>query len=271
MNPYARSTSRSAPTTGSHRSLAFPWLAMGSVLGLLLWSSPGRAKEPQFVRGDANADGSVDLSDAIWTLHYLFIGGPPLVCLDAADAGDSGSLDISDPIWILAWIFLGGPAPPSPSPSALKYLLEDCGTDPTPDALGCAAFPPCPAGGGDNVIEITLIGDGALLGDGLLLADGAGGGQDDSDWCEFRVDPTSLTRACRGVGIAVQICVTPCNRGQGGPLQEFNETTGRYECRERVRFRVAGTDCEFTGISQHSWCGCMLPGWGAGERWRVVD
>ena len=70
-----------------------------------------------FIRGDANASGAVDLSDAVATLVYLFqgLGGWP-ECLSAADANRSGSVDLSDGIYLLNFLFLGGPAPEAPFP-----------------------------------------------------------------------------------------------------------------------------------------------------------
>jgi hypothetical protein len=49
-----------------------------------------------FVRGDGNADGTIDLSDAVFVLGYLFQGRQEPLCLDAADANDDGDLDLSD-------------------------------------------------------------------------------------------------------------------------------------------------------------------------------
>lgn len=69
--------------------------------------------------GDVNADGLVDMTDAIQILDNLYSGGPapkPLSCapfntLDNGDVNGDGAIDISDPIYILSWEFLGGPAP----------------------------------------------------------------------------------------------------------------------------------------------------------------
>jgi hypothetical protein len=90
-----------------------------------------------FLRGDANGDGRLDLSDAIFTLAFLFLGGPAPLCPAAADANDGGALDIADPIFTLGWLFTGGPPPPPPGPAA-------CGLDPTPDALGTCLTAACP-------------------------------------------------------------------------------------------------------------------------------
>ena len=86
----------------------------------------------QFIRGDANRDGIVDLSDVIYTLTYLFNADQlvkPVACFDALDVDDSGILDISDAIYLLAHLFLGEQAPPAP-------FLEG-GIDNTADDLSC--------------------------------------------------------------------------------------------------------------------------------------
>ena len=85
--------------------------------------------DASFLRGDANMDGRVDISDPIRILDMLFQGGGVPVCLDAADANDDGSLDISDPIAMLLAQFQGGL--PLPSPSDLA------GFDSSADRLFC--------------------------------------------------------------------------------------------------------------------------------------
>jgi hypothetical protein len=84
--------------------------------------------EKLFIRADSNSDAAVDLSDAVATLSWLFLGGP-LDCREAADSNDDGRLDIADPIYSLVFLFMGGLGLPMPYPEP--------GVDPTPDALGC--------------------------------------------------------------------------------------------------------------------------------------
>lgn len=86
-------------------------------------------------RGDVNGDAITNLADGIAGLTYLFNGGVA-ECLDAVDANDDGELDISDPLWLVGYLFAGGAAPPEPFPG--------CGSDPTPDGLGCASYGGCP-------------------------------------------------------------------------------------------------------------------------------
>ena len=96
---------------------------------------PVGAGDSAFLRGDSNTDGRVDLSDAVFTLAYLFQGGEGPLCADSLDSNDSGEVDISDPSHTLRHLFLGGAAPPAP--------WQECGTDPSADGLGCDSFPPC--------------------------------------------------------------------------------------------------------------------------------
>jgi len=105
----------------------------------------------RFVRGDANADASFDISDPIMLLMYLFGGGPAPTCLDAADVNDSGVTDISDAMYFLAWMFLGGPQPPAPFGS----IPDGCGVDPTHDLQSCERYDPCY---GPSVVEPPVLG-----------------------------------------------------------------------------------------------------------------
>jgi hypothetical protein len=84
-----------------------------------------------FRRGDTNFDRKRDITDPIVTLTYLFTGGVPLACADAADANDDGVLDVSDAIFTLSRLFESTESFPEP---------DDWGRDPTPDSLGCAVY-----------------------------------------------------------------------------------------------------------------------------------
>lgn len=104
-----------------------------------LLSYTGQPAEPdEFVRGDADASGKTDLSDAVHALGFLFLGGEKPACADAADSNDDGKIDIGDPIMLLGYLFLGSAPPPTPGPS-------QCGEDPTTDELTDCAAGPCAA------------------------------------------------------------------------------------------------------------------------------
>jgi len=90
----------------------------------------GPPPPPQFLRGDSNVDGAVNIADAIETLNGLFVNGIPLsTCADAQDANDDGVVNIADAIFTLGFLFIMGPPPPPPFPIA--------GSDPTADSLDC--------------------------------------------------------------------------------------------------------------------------------------
>jgi predicted esterase len=86
-----------------------------------------------FVRGDPNADGYTDITDAIGVIYYL-LGNRPLSCLSAADANDDGAVDASDAVFLLTYLFVKGGAPPDPFP--------EVGEDPRPDELRCTRYAP---------------------------------------------------------------------------------------------------------------------------------
>lgn len=92
---------------------------------------------PSFVRGDTNADGTRNLSDAVSTLISLFQGGAPPSCMKSADVNDDSTVNLTDAIHLLSFLFNAGAAPFAPFP--------ECGTDPTEDALTCESFAACDA------------------------------------------------------------------------------------------------------------------------------
>lgn len=84
----------------------------------------------QFIRGDANGDGSLNIGDVLPILNHIF-GLGALGCQDAGDIDDNGALQVNDPVLLLGYLFTSGAPPLPPFPVA--------GVDPTPDALTCAA------------------------------------------------------------------------------------------------------------------------------------
>ena len=74
------------------------------------------------MRGDINGDTQVDISDMVSCLTYLFLGTETPTCMKAADVNDDSavgypSVDVSDPIYGLNRLFLGGPPIPPPAES----------------------------------------------------------------------------------------------------------------------------------------------------------
>ncbi|HVR76750.1 MAG TPA: IPT/TIG domain-containing protein [Planctomycetota bacterium] len=88
----------------------------------------------QFIRGDFNGSGKVDLGDVVAGLSYLFRGGPASPCAESADFNGDKRDDIGDTVYLLGHLFLGTLAPPSPYPApgvgASPHL--PCGLPPGP-------------------------------------------------------------------------------------------------------------------------------------------
>ena len=99
--------------------------------------SERRFFDAPFVRGDANIDERIDISDPISILNFLFGGRDrPHDCRNAMDADDDGDVSITDAIRVLVHLFQGADPLPAPYP--------DCGLDPAPPEdpqnLGCLEF-----------------------------------------------------------------------------------------------------------------------------------
>jgi len=84
---------------------------------------------PQFIRGDANMDASVDISDAVKILFHLF-GGLDVACADATNVDSNEIVNLTDALFLLDFLFRSGPAPGDPFP------LAGVAPDATP-SLGC--------------------------------------------------------------------------------------------------------------------------------------
>jgi hypothetical protein len=67
--------------------------------------------DPPHTCGDANNDGLVNVSDAVWIINYIFLGGSPPDPLEAGEVNCDGDINVSDAIWIINYIFIDGPAP----------------------------------------------------------------------------------------------------------------------------------------------------------------
>jgi hypothetical protein len=105
-------------------------------LDLDLNGQPDECQSPMdFIRGDSDADGDVDLTDALFLLRALFRSGAQPSCAKSADADDDGGLQLDDAVLILAHLFQGAGGLAAPYPF--------CGPDPSWDELSCKEFMPC--------------------------------------------------------------------------------------------------------------------------------
>ena len=68
----------------------------------------------QPICGDANADGQINVSDAVYLIAYIFTGGPAPTPAIRGDANCTASINISDVVFLVSYIFSGGPTPHCP-------------------------------------------------------------------------------------------------------------------------------------------------------------
>lgn len=87
-----------------------------------------------FIRGDANRDGTVSISDSATISNWLFksagTDGPIVPCLEACDVNDDDQINIGDQVFLLNSLFWrSGPVFPEPFPMAA--------VDDRPGSLSC--------------------------------------------------------------------------------------------------------------------------------------
>lgn len=69
-------------------------------------------KYVQFLRGDANRDGGVNIADMVYLVGYLFKRGPqPNPIVQVGDANCDGKVTIADVVYLVAYLFKSGPTP----------------------------------------------------------------------------------------------------------------------------------------------------------------
>ena len=114
-----------------------------------------------FVRGDANADGTVSLADAVTLTRFQH----ELRCRDAADANDDERTDLCDATFLMRTLFFGEvdlPAPypvpgddPTPEPVTIEFTGSIGCTDIAPSArAGCSEYSVEPPQSVDDTIRI---------------------------------------------------------------------------------------------------------------------
>jgi hypothetical protein len=176
------------------------------------------------------------MSDALFSLAFLFTGGPEPGCLRAADANDDGILNIADAIFSLGYLFLGGAAIPAPS--------SECGYDSTQDDLYCREYRHCAQPvrpfeviDGYAVIEgdivIGTVGD-------MPLQNGEGGG------AAYAIRPCGLRWPDAIVPYALDPALPNPDRVQGA-IRHWEERT-------RIRFVARTTESDYVFFQPGTGC-----------------
>jgi len=210
-------------------------------LPLLLSLALPAAADTRFVRGDVGSNGSIDLSDPIVLLAYLFVPlSPEPVCLDAGDANDDGTLGIGDPIALLSYLFQpGSPPPAAPFPW--------CGSDPSADLVSCLDPAPCPVDPAWTTaapLPVARAAHSSATLDGLIHIVGGGSNWSGGNTAEVWVyDPASdawtpgvpapdaNTWGAAAVAVGGKLYLVGGWPGSGVLLRRFDPATGLWEPR----------------------------------------
>jgi hypothetical protein len=66
----------------------------------------------QFLRGDVNADGVVDIGDVVYLVYYLYRNGsPPVPISKVGDATCDDGVDVGDVVYLINYLYRGGDPP----------------------------------------------------------------------------------------------------------------------------------------------------------------
>jgi len=66
---------------------------------------------PWYLRGDANGDWVVNVTDVVYLINYLFIGGPGPELWQTGDANCDETINVSDVVYLINYLFISGPPP----------------------------------------------------------------------------------------------------------------------------------------------------------------
>lgn len=80
---------------------------------------------PILPHGDADGNGLVGITDAVYMINYVFMGGPAPANSAFADVDCSGRFDLSDVVYLISYLYADGPKPCDPNNDG----KDDCGSD----------------------------------------------------------------------------------------------------------------------------------------------
>jgi hypothetical protein len=103
-----------------------------------------------FLCGDLNGDGSINILDITYLIAYLYQGGPPPVIIHVADVNGNYRVDILDITCLISYLYMSGSdlnCPPVPNPQFELTDSSDCvnmkgftAADPVPFDSSCVEY-----------------------------------------------------------------------------------------------------------------------------------
>jgi hypothetical protein len=71
---------------------------------------------PAYICGDADGNGTVNVSDVTFLLQHVFAEGPAPEPMEAGDVDCSGAINVTDVVQLISFVFGDGPPPCSECP-----------------------------------------------------------------------------------------------------------------------------------------------------------
>lgn len=65
----------------------------------------------EYITGDANGDGVIDLADVVYLVNFLYKGGFAPEPMEAGDANCDEVVNVADVVYLVNYLFKGGSAP----------------------------------------------------------------------------------------------------------------------------------------------------------------
>jgi len=92
------------------------WTPQQNLLDFNLYGDPALVREgiSEFVRGDANGDGEINVADIVYLVNFLYRGGDPPDPVDAGDANCDTIVDVGDVVYLVNYLYKGGDPPGCP-------------------------------------------------------------------------------------------------------------------------------------------------------------
>lgn len=118
-----------------------------------------------YLLGDANGDGNINVSDVVYLINYLFIGGPAPDPIARGDVNRDNFVNVTDVVYLINYLFIGGP-----SPCEGKLLSSSESSTSLSKSAGIARIGFSEAKGAkDSQLEISIVGDFNVNVSGLQL------------------------------------------------------------------------------------------------------
>ncbi|MGB2980447.1 MAG: dockerin type I domain-containing protein, partial [Candidatus Zixiibacteriota bacterium] len=78
-----------------------------------LYGDPSLVREgiSQFICGDCNGDGTIDVGDVVYLVNYLYKNGSAPDPVEAGDANGDDTVDVGDVVYLINYLYKAGPTP----------------------------------------------------------------------------------------------------------------------------------------------------------------